>query len=233
MPSAADGPRLAALLIVALITTACQPSGSPTADVPAVSAAPSAPPPPGTAVASLAPGGIVLPTPGRPYDAGDVLVAMRESRRPGGVPGELEQEAIAAAVAAELWTFDGEAWPEIVAGGSCGAETCTLELAGTPDGAVGEDLYLFEVRVATATLEGVFPALRGFPEPLLAELDAWARGHWPDQPLPGVLASGRWLPPPEPGRFVLSYRAGGEEGSPAVDAVLDLAAETVELRAPG
>lgn len=244
MRSATEGGRallvhrpIGALLLTGCLVAACQSvaspsetlsSGAPTASVGQGSVSPGA---------SAAPSGqalpIALPSPDRPYDAGDVLAAMRDSRRPGGVADELETEPIAAAVAAELWTFDGSPWPAIVAGGSCGPETCTLEIAGTPEGAAGEDLYIFEIRPAASSLEGAFAELRGLPAALLTDLDAYAIARWPDAPMPGPLASGRWLPPPEFGRFVLSYRSGGEEGSPAVNAAVDLEAETVDLRVPG
>lgn len=176
---------------------------------------------------------MALPQPGRPFDAAAVLEAMRTSRRPGGVPDQLQRQPVAASVAAELWTFDGRPWPEMTAGGSCGSSACTLEIGGTPTGAVGEDLYIFDVDPVSGAVELIAAELRGLPAALSEELDAYARARWPDAPLPGSLASVRWLPPPDTGAFVLSYRAGGEEGSPAVDARLDLRTGVIDLRQPG
>jgi hypothetical protein len=164
----------------------------------------------------------VAPSPGRPFDAQAILLAMRESRRPGGVPDELETDEIATAVAEQIWTFDGEPWPEIAIGGSCGPETCTLELGGTPAGALGEDLYTFEVTPATSTVELASADLRGFPEPLLATLDEMARADLDDPPADLALVSASWLPPPDDGTFVLAYRSGGEEGSCQLNVTLDV-----------
>lgn len=217
------------------LLSACVTSVSPT---PAGSDSPSAPSPPAATASVAAPAPsptppIALPEPGRPFDAADVLEAMTESRRPGGVPDQLEREPIVSAVAAELWTLDGLPWPQVSAGGSCGTELCTLEVAGSPAGALGEDLYIFEVEAASGRVRVVAAELRGLPPTLADELDAYARARWPDAPLPGPLTSARWLPPPDAGAFVLSYRAGGEEGSPAVDATIDLRSGEVELREPG
>lgn len=171
---------------------------------------------------------LALPVPGQPFDAADVLEAMRTSRRPGGVPDELETPAIAEAVAAELWTLDGEPWEQMVAGGSCGPQTCTLELSGRPSGAAGEDLYVFSVTPATSGVERLETTLQGVPPTLFDELDAAARGGW-DGDLEGfILASVRWLPPPDDGQFLLAYRSGGEEGSPGLDLRLDVERGTVE-----
>ena len=155
---------------------------------------------------------------------------MRESRRPGGVPDELETDAIAAAVAEHIYTFDGEPWPEIVAGGSCGPETCTLEVGGTPDGALGEDLYAFSVLPSTDAVELVSADLRGLPADLLEELDLMARRDLDDPGSVVELQSASWLPPPDDGVFELAYRSGGEEGSCALNVTLDAVSEEVVSR---
>jgi hypothetical protein len=173
-----------------------------------------------------------LPTPGRPYDAAGVLSAMRLSPRPGGVPDQLERDDIAAAVAEQLWTGDGEPWNRMVAGGSCGTQTCTLEISGSVLGTDGEDLYLFSVEPAAGSVTLTSAELRAIPPAVVAQLDQFARARWPDAPIPGPLASARWLPPPDEGVFVLSYRSGGEEGSPAVDARVDVPNGTVRVSEP-
>jgi hypothetical protein len=146
---------------------------------------------------------------------------MRDSRRPGGVPDQLETPAVAAAVADEIWTFDGSRWNEVVAGGSCGPETCTLEIAGTPEGAHGEDLYIFSV-VPGGEVRLVAAELRGLPASMVGPLDELAHGLVVDGTLDGLLLqSVRWRPPPDFGLFELSYRSGGEEGSCGVDLTID------------
>jgi hypothetical protein len=189
-----------------------------------------------TSTASLRPTGIptssidVAPDAGRPFDADDILLAMRESRRPGGVPDELETDAIATSVAEQIFTFDGTPWLEIVAGGSCGPETCTLEVGGTPDGALGEDLYTFSVTPGTGTVERVSADLRGLPTGLLDDLDDMARTDIDDPPPELELLSASWLPPPDDGLFVLAYRSGGEEGSCSLNVTLDARSASVISR---
>lgn len=152
---------------------------------------------------------------------------MRDSRRPGGVPDELETDAIATEVAERIWTYDGEPWPQIVAGGSCGPEVCTLEIAGTTAGAFGEDVYTFNVIPESNTIEPVISDLRGLPQGLLADLDAMARAQLDDAPSDLELLSASWLHPPDDGLFVLAYRSGGEEGSCMLNVTVDAAARRV------
>lgn len=163
-----------------------------------------------------------LPTPGRPLDAAVVLAAMRASRRPGGVPGELQTEAIAARVAEAVWTIDGQAWDVATAGGTCGPQVCTLELQGARDGATGTDAWAFAVDPATGSVEVVQHTLAALPAELVTELDLLARGDGSLGEL--VLASTRWLGPEDPERFVLSYRGGDEEESCSADVSVDAAA---------
>lgn len=163
-----------------------------------------------------------LGEPGRPFDVPDLLEAMGSSPRPGGVPDQLKTGAIAAALAERIWTFSGAPWPQVVAGGSCGPERCTLEVGGTPSGALGEDLYVFSVVPASEAVELERAELRGLPESLLSELEALARGAMPEDALAGLrLVSARWLRPPNDGKFVLSFRSGEEEFSCGVDLTLD------------
>jgi len=172
--------------------------------------------------------------PGRPYDGAAILEAMKASRRPGGVPDELETPGIAAAVAEQVWTFAGAPWQTVAIGASCGPERCTLDVAGTPEGGAGEDLYTFSIVPASGAVSLLVADLHGYPTALDAELDAVARRGLDAERLAGLkLLGARWLQPPESGRFVLSYRSGGEEGSGALDVVIDLPSHTVlEVRRP-
>lgn len=204
--------RAIAILAVATLAAAC--------------AAP-APSPSSGAPSRLPSASIVLPDPGQPFDATAILEAMRDSRRPGGVPDQLEIESIAAAVADAIWTFDGEPWTPIVAGGSCGPQACTLEIAGTPTDALGEDLWVFAVTPSSGDVELVTADLRGMPVDALASADDVLRQLQSLPPGNAALASGRWLPPPDAGVFVLNYRADGEEGTCGIDYTVDVEARLI------
>ncbi|HEY7463671.1 MAG TPA: hypothetical protein VH987_04435 [Candidatus Limnocylindria bacterium] len=204
-------PRQLAVLLLTLALAGCAtPDGSPS---------------PGTQSGSAAPSGVA---PGRPYDAATVLQAMRESRRPGGVPEALQIQQVAAAAAAELWTFDGSPWATMAIGGACGPATCSLEVAGTPAGGAGTDLYSFSVDPDAGTVAVESVDLHGYPAALDAALDAAVQAVAADR-VRGLAYSGaRWLPPPEAGRFLVAYRSGGEEGAPGVDLLVDLDSGAVE-----
>lgn len=198
--------------VTAAVSASATPGGTPSL---AVSASPS-------------PSGPVGPQAARPYDAPAVLAAMQSSRRPGGVPGELQTVAIADQLAAAVWTYDGTPWPTASASGSCGPQECTLDLSGTPEGAAGEDLYTFSVTPSDGTVRLLVSDLHGYPAELDPALDAIARRGVAAERLTGLaLVGSRWLAPPRDGQFVLSYRSGGEEGSPALDITIDLASRRV------
>jgi hypothetical protein len=154
----------------------------------------------------------------------DILEAMAASRRPGGVPAELQNRQVAASVAHAAWTWDGAPWDALAISGSCGPERCTLELAGTAGQGAGEDLYSFSVDADARRAELVAADLHGYPSDLEADLDAAARAALDPKRLEGLaLVGARWLPPPDRDRYLLAYRSGGEEGAPRLDVLLDLA----------
>jgi hypothetical protein len=205
-----------------LVVAACggpAPSSAPDASVGPSDAAPSSVP--SDSASTLA-------TPGTPYSAADVLATMRDSRRPGGVPDELETDAVAAAVAEQLWTWDGEPWATWTAAGACGPDTCSLDVAGSPPGDAGTDLYSFEIDPSSGAVTLAGTDLHGHPPDLDARLDAVARGALDADRLEGLSLVGvRWRPPPETDRYWLAYRSGGEEGSPRLDVIVDLASGDV------
>ena len=166
--------------------------------------------------------GIAVATPGTPFDAADILAAMAGSRRPDGVPSELQTEAVAAAVADVVWTFDGSPWPTIAAGGTCGSGTCMLELSGGTPGSAGEDVWVLTIDPADASVEVESADLHALPASLANRLDAHVRDAGLDLPLDDLLVTAvRWRPPPDDGTFELSYRSGNEEGSCAVEVEVD------------
>ena len=166
--------------------------------------------------------GLTVPQPDHPLDAGALLSAMRESRRPGGVPDELETDAVASDLAAAIWTFDGGPWNAVSAGGSCGPESCTLEISGASDGAQGDDVWVFGIAPETGAVQLQTTDLRSLPTDLIGRLDAVTRSLVSAATLDGLaLTNVRWLPPPDDGQFVLSYRSGGEEGSCGADVRVD------------
>lgn len=221
--------RLAALL---LLITACTtgPSASATATF-SPTPAPSAPP---SLASSAEPSAIGELEPGRPYDATEILTAMRTSPRPGGVPAELQTDAIAAAIADAIWTVDGEAWDTILIGASCG-ETCAVEVAGARGGAAGDDLWTFTVDTSDGSVRTDSVELRALPEELVEQLDLMARALLDETDLEGMrLTAATWEPPPDGDRYQLSYRSGGEEGSCGLEVEIDpRQREVVDQRSVG
>lgn len=177
---------------------------------------------------------ISVPPTGRPYAADQVLAAMRDSRRPGGVPDQLETTDVAGAIADAVWTYDGRPYPVLVISGSCGAASCTVEVSGAPTGAAGADLYLFAVTPGSGAVELQATDLHGYPGGLDALLDEVARGDGAPCSLGGLaLSSATWRIPPDAGQFWVHFRSGGEEGSPGVDVLVDLlAGSAVQCAAP-
>ena len=170
----------------------------------------------------------------RPYDADAVLSAMAQSRRPGGVPDELETAAVAAQLANAIWTYDGRPYPTLVVGGSCGPSSCTLEVSGHPAGAAGADLYVFAVTRLAGAVSLTTSDLHGYPSGLDASIQEVARnGVAADDIGSLAYAAASWQLPPRSGWFWAAFRSGGEEGSPGLDVLVDLPARSVmETRAP-
>jgi hypothetical protein len=158
---------------------------------------------------------------GQPYDASAMLAAMRNSTRPGGVPDELETDAVAAAVAEQVWTWNGQPWQTLSVGGACGPAACDLDVAGSMDGMAGTDLYTFTANPASGEVTLQSTDLHAYPAALDPELDEAARAVAGDELGDLAFVSARWLPPPDQGRFWLAYRTGGEEGAPGLDLLLD------------
>ena len=180
--------------------------------------------------------GIDLPIAGRPLDATAVLEAMRASTRPGGVPDELESVEVAGAIAQTIWTVDGMPWDTASIGGFCGAATCTLDVAGSRDDRAGEDLWTLEIDRGTGSIEPLVADVRSLPPVLVDELDRLVRVLVEEVEGDSLLlVNARWLPPPaEGGRFVLSYRSGGEEGSCSREITVNAArGEVVDEHASG
>jgi len=220
---------LALIVLAATACTTATPSPTPGQATPTEASSTEAATPSPTDAISLQPSpGIALPEPGRPFDAATLLAAMRESRRPGGVADEIETDAIATALADAIWTFDGQPWTTTAIVGSCGPETCTLEIAGVRDGMTGDDLWVFAVTPATGSIEVVSAELRVLPAEVPVVVDELVRSVDTAGSVAGMLLTSlKWLPPPDGGTFVASYRTGGEEGSCGVDLTLDAARAVV------
>jgi hypothetical protein len=155
---------------------------------------------------------------------------MRESRRPGGVPNQLETDAIATAVSRLIWTWDGQPWTTLSIGGACGPADCSLDVAGSREGAAGSDLYSFAV-ANDGSVSLVTADLHAYDTTLDSELDRLARAVAGDQLAGLAYVGASWLPPPDTGRYWLAYRSGGEEGAPGIDLLLDLASgQVIESR---
>jgi hypothetical protein len=171
---------------------------------------------------SVEPSASVALEPGQPYDAAAILEAMRTSPRPDGVPDELQTDAIADAIAQTIWTIDGQPWEAILIDASCGPSSCLIEVAGTREGAAGDDVWTFS-RASDGEAAAVVDAvqLHAIPEHVVADLDRRARSLLGPDAEGMTITAAAWQPPPDGHRFELSYRSGGEEGSCGLDVVLD------------
>lgn len=205
-----------------IVLAACSSVAPSNSDPPAASTAvePSAP---ASAIIGDPGSPISLRPPGRPFDADDILTAMRDSRRPGGVAEELQTEEIASAVADTIWTIRGDRWDAISTSGSCEAAACTLEIAGSAAGDAGEDVWVLSVDPISAEVAVVDADLHGIPLETADAIDRLARsldgGGVLDELL---LTSVRWHAPPDEHLFTLAYRSGDEEGSCSMDVSLDV-----------
>jgi len=158
---------------------------------------------------------------------------MADSPRPDGVPEELQTDAIAAAIADAIWTFDGGAWDRPIVSGVCGT-TCTLEVSGSHAGTGGEDLWIFHVDPSSGSVEVASAELRALPNHVVDLVDRLARRLGTSLADDMLLTTVAWQPPPDGDQFSLSYRSGGEEGSCAVEILVDARAGTlVDERASG
>jgi hypothetical protein len=219
---------LPAMACVALLAAGCRLAGqAPASGSQDASASASAVATHSPASAEPTPAG-ALSSPDAPYDVDAILALMAESRRPGGVPDVLQNRQVAASVAHAARTWNGDPWARVSISGACGPQECSLELAGTPDGGAGTDLYSFTVDPDARRAELVATDLHGYPADLEADLDAAARAVLDDGRLDGLaLVGASWLPPPDEDVYLLAYRSGGEEGAPGVDVLLDLASGEV------
>ncbi len=221
--------------VVVLALAACANPSPSASDQPSTSTAASNP----SAAASVVigdPGSpISLGPPGHPFDADDILAALRDSRRPDGVAEELQTQEVAAAVADTIWTLQGESWDSIATGGTCDGGQCSLEIAGSAAGDAGEDVWVLSVDPATADVRVVDADLHGIPLETADAIDRLARSVDGGDALDGLLlTSVRWNAPPDESMFDLAYRSGDEEESCAMDVRLDvLSGELTEISASG
>jgi len=211
------GARRALVLAIVLAAASCTSQPSPTGE--------------GVASPTATASGYDEAAPGLPYDAATLLAAMRDSRRPGGVPDPLETDAIAQALASQIWTWDGRPWSIIAVGGACAPRSCTLEIVGSREGAAGTDFYAFDVD-ADGTTTLVTADLHAYDAALDELLDRAARSATGDELAGFAYVGAGWLPPPDAGVYRLAYRTGGEEGAPGIDLLLHLASGRVVDREP-
>jgi len=238
--AAPPGPLLAAVL-AAVLAAACGPADSPAASSPATTSTPASTLVPSVdgsadAIASSRPTdapGLALTDPGRPFDADAIRAILDASRRPDPVPAEAYAPAVLAALAEAIWTIDGRPWQTADAGGTCGERTCHLELAGTREGSLADDLWVVEIDRATMAVEVVSTVLGAVPAELGRELDGLARDIVPGSTLGDAVLTGvRWLAPPDAGQFVLGYRTAGGSNGCGIDVTLDAAtADLIDLSA--
>ena len=181
--------------------------------------------------ASPAPTPTQLETPaiqaGYAYEAEEILEAMRTSRRPDGVPEQLQTDAIASRVAGAIWTIDGRPWTTMAIGGSCGPTECTLDVSGSH--ADGEDAWTFRIIPAEPRVETLTAQIAAGSE-VAARADAHARASIIGPEVTNmILASATWEPPPQAGVMRLAYREGNEEGSCRHDVLVEVLTGRVSL----
>ncbi|MGQ0607162.1 MAG: hypothetical protein ACT4OQ_01680 [Chloroflexota bacterium] len=241
MVSVRDPRRAGAVLVVVGLLSACTTDTPPSAAPRGSTASPTMAAPPQSSSPSLSPqssstvnlpDGLAVPEPERAFDPATLLDAMRTSRRPGGVPDRLETDAIASALSDAIRVYGGQPWTTMAIGGSCGSQICTLEVAGTRSGNLGEDLWVFDVTPASGAVQLVSADLRSLPPDVSIQLDELARAMLPATNFEGLnLTNVRWLPPPDDAQFVLSYRSGEEEVSTCgLDITLDAVAPGIVSR---
>lgn len=212
------GPLL--VLIVGCSPAALLGTAAPTAKAPYTQAPPT---PTLSRIATVAPTGH-----GRPYTAEMIAIELQDV--PDDFPPELQSAFIAAALADQVWTYDGRPYRQVWIQGSCddGARgRCEVSFTGLPVFAPtidDVDTYWFVVDLQTPV---VGPerghGLGGFPPDLAPEIDALARlldtdGRFRNEALLGI----DWaLPPPDDG-FVLRY-GDDNEGDTMIFVTLDRA----------
>ena len=144
------------------------------------------------------------------------------------MPDAIETDLVASGIADAIWTLDGEPWDSIAIGGSCGPATCTLEVVGSRADADDVDLWTFAASPSGDAVEIASSDLGAIPAALRADLDRLGRRLADPKPIAElVLASARWLPPPDESTFLLAYRSGNEEGSCRLDLAIDVVAQRV------
>ena len=167
---------------------------------------------------------ISLPEPGRPYSGPDILAFLTEAT-PDRVPHELVRPEVADALAEQVWTFDGRPYRAVAVGADCDAIACHLSLQGAPatdNPEARNDAYRFDVDPDSLVVTPQQSDLAALPAELNPQLDAMARAAVPAERLHGLAyVSATWLPPPEFGRFELTYDDGGLEGSRALEVLVD------------
>ncbi|HEX5826387.1 MAG TPA: hypothetical protein VFY23_02620 [Candidatus Limnocylindrales bacterium] len=208
--------RLVAALVVAGALAACSPAASSPVD-PGSSKKPSTSPPAASAdpvatpvVPSASPAADV---PGRPYDGQALLALMRTQQQPALDPS-LVTDAVAAAMAEQVWTYDGTPYRQVMFEGSCESGACALGLTGLPS-AAGDpsfaDAYRWAVEPGASVLrtEGGWPSLSGYPHELDEALAEEARLLDAEGLLEGLqLSSVRWVPDLEDRVFELQFDDG-------------------------
>jgi hypothetical protein len=138
----------------------------------------------------------------------------------------LVDERVAAAIAAELWTFDGEPYAdwEVEGGcsweeGLCDADSTTAWVYVTgwsphspvPSREPGSrgDVYIWQIDLgafALSDVEGSRGFLSGYPVEIDSELDRIARTALPALLEDLTFDGAAWVEPPDHGDFVATYR---------------------------
>ena len=165
---------------------------------------------------TLSPIATVAPTGhGRPYTPEMMVAELMDV--PYNFPRELQTDFVAAALADQIWTYDGRPYRELNLVGDCyGSPRCDLRVIGLPAFASTRDQsdsHSFSIELPTRVVTRSYSGgLRGYPPELGPEVEALARsldtaGRYADLPLRRVL----WALPPPGDAYLVQFQRGSLE----------------------
>jgi hypothetical protein len=162
-----------------------------------------------------------LPDPGTPYTGAELLNLLNFTPVP--LPPPMTSLAAMELIAHEIWTWDGARYDDLSLSGSCGQDTCTVEIGGGRSGARGSDVHGVVVAVPDLVTRSAGHSLSAYPAALDPKLEDLARQLVAPQLLRRMTYRGaQWHLRPEPDQYTLTFAVDDTEGSPGKRVTLDL-----------